>query len=189
MFKKFTKKEVEQLIEGVRDAYASKIKRLNYRVDGLVAENRSLRATIAELRAREQKVGKAIVDAESKGDEIKEFYRMSAQMELQTFRLFAEKWRALAEQMAGKLPGGESKEYVQFAHNLAAILGKQPDFFTSEEKKQEDDPKAAIERYVQEEEEYTFNLDDVLNPKGKLDLGELCRNLGLMDDEKEEEED
>ena len=42
---------------------------------------------------------------------------------------------------------------------------------------------------MQEEEEYTFNLDDVLNPKGKLDLGELCRNLGLMDDEKEEEED
>ena len=29
MFKKFTKKEVEQLIEGVRDAYESKINRLN----------------------------------------------------------------------------------------------------------------------------------------------------------------
>ena len=78
---------------------------------------------------------------------------------------------------------------MKFAKNRAAFLVKQPDFLSSDDKTPEHDPKAAIERYVQEEEEYTFNLDDVLNPKGKLDLGELCRNLGLMDDEKEEEED
>ena len=32
------------------------------------------------------------------------------------------------------------------------------------------------------EEENGFNLDDVLNPKGELDLAKLCRGLGLMDD-------
>ena len=32
------------------------------------------------------------------------------------------------------------------------------------------------------EEETGFNLDDVINPKGELDLEKLCRSLGLMED-------
>ncbi len=31
------------------------------------------------------------------------------------------------------------------------------------------------------EVENSFNLDDVLNPKGKLDLMELCKELGVTD--------
>ena len=45
------------------------------------------------------------------------------------------------------------------------------------------DPKKRIERYVAEESDTGFNLDDVLNPKQELDLEKLCRELGLMDEE------
>ena len=38
---------------------------------------------------------------------------------------------------------------------------------------------------MEDEEETGFNLDDVLNPKGELDLAKLCRGLGLMDDPEE----
>ena len=41
---------------------------------------------------------------------------------------------------------------------------------------------------MEDEEETGFNLDDVLNPKGELDLAALCRGLGLMDDPAPEEE-
>ena len=183
MAKKITQQEAEKLIAGIREAYEVKIRQLNYRLDGLTAENRILRANLAEYKLREGKVGKAIVAAEEKGEEIVQMYRMSAETELQSLRLFADKWKRLAEQMAGAIPPAEAKKYAEFAENLSALLGKERGRFGMEERAQEPfDPKAVIEKYVEGEEETGFNLDDVLNPKGELDLEKLCRNLGLMDD-------
>ena len=104
MRKKFKQEEVEKLIAGIREAYETKIRRLEYRNEGLVSENRTLRASLAEMKNRESKVGKALVAAETKGEEIKEFYRMSAETEWKTLRLFADKWKKLAAQMAGVIP-------------------------------------------------------------------------------------
>ena len=88
--------------------------------------------------------------------------------------------------MAGAIPAAEAKKYEEFAENLSALLGRERGRFGMEgEQAQEQepfDPKAVIEKYVEGEEETGFNLDDVLNPKGELDLEKLCRNLGLMDD-------
>ena len=184
MAKKFTQKETEQLIAGIREAYEIKIRQLNYRLDGLTAENRSLRASLAEYRQREGKVGRAIVAAESKGEEIRELYRMSAETEWRTLRLFSEKWKKLAEQMRGVIPADEAKKYIELSENLAALLGKDPNAFAATETREEEsfDPRAVIGKYVEGEEESGFNLDEVLNPKGELDLEKLCRNLGLMDE-------
>ena len=187
MAKKFTQQEVEKLIAGLREAYDIKIRRLNYRLEGLVSENRSLRASLAEYKNKENKVSRAIVAAEEKGEEIKAFYRMSAETEWQTLRLFADKWRRLAAQMEELCPGAETRKYAAFADNLAALLGRSRAFAPQEAESdvpaaETFDPKAVIERYVEGEEETGFNLDDVLNPKGELDLEKLCRNLGLMDD-------
>ena len=142
-------------------------------------------------------MGKAIVHAEEKGEEIVRLYRMTAEAELKTLRLFAEKWRKLAEQMIGVFPDDEAEKYIGFAEDLSALLGKEGNFFADgapvsdeapaqeQSRAQEEafDPKAIIGRYMEsEEEENGFNLDDVLNPKGELDLAKLCRGLGLMDD-------
>ncbi len=181
MAKKFTQKETEQLIAGIREAYETKIRRLEYRLEGLTAENRSLRASLAEHKEREGKVGRAIVDAESKGEEIKQLYRMTAETEWRTLKLFADKWKKLAAQMQGLIPAREAKRYAEFSENLSALLGRDPGF-TPPEEGEEFDPKAVIGRYVEGEEESGFNLDEVLNPKGELDLEKLCRNLGLMDE-------
>ena len=187
MRKKFKQEEVEKLIAGIREAYETKIRRLEYRNEGLVSENRTLRATLAEMKNRESKVGKALVAAETKGEEIKEFYRMSAETEWKTLRLFADKWKKLAAQMAGVIPKDDAEKYTKFADDLAALLGKEQGKFRAENGSAPDeepfDPKAVIGKYIESEEEDTgFNLDDVLNPKGVLDLEKLCRGLGLMDD-------
>lgn len=189
MAKKFTQQEMEKLIAGIREAYEAKIRRLNSRLDGLIGENRNLRAALAEHREREGSVGRAIVAAEEKGEEIKALYRMSAETEIRTLRLFAEKWKKLAAKMADVLPAGEAEKYAGYADDLAALLGKDRFSVPAEERpaashaEEKFDPKAVIEKYVEGEEETGFNLDDVLNPKGKLDLEKLCRSLGLMDDE------
>lgn len=190
MAKKFTQQETEKLIAGIREAYEIKIRQLNYRLDGLVSENRSLRASLAEYKSREGRVGRAIVAAEEKGEEIRELYRMSAETELRTLRLFADKWKKLAAQMAEVFPKGEAEKYAGFADDLAALLGKERFALPEEEEappapaaEGKFDPKVVIEKYVEGEEETGFNLDDVLNPKGKLDLEKLCRSLGLMEEE------
>ena len=191
MAKKLSQKETEKLIGGIREAYEAKIRQLNYRLDSLNVENRNLRASLAEYKNKENKVGKAIVDAEEKGEEIVRLYRMTAEAELKTLRLFSEKWKKLAEQMIGVFPKGEAEKYIGFADDLAALLGREEGHFLpkEEEKKEEEfDPKAIIGRYMEDEEETGFNLDDVLNPKGELDLAALCRGLGLMDDPAPEEE-
>ena len=197
MGKKLTQQETEKLIGGIREAYEAKIRQLNYRIDSLNVENRNLRASLAEYKNKESKVGKAIVAAEEKGEEIVRLYRMTAEAELKTLRLFAEKWRKLAEQMIGVFPDDEAEKYIGFAEDLSALLGKEGNFFADgatvsdvapaqeQSRAQEEafDPKAIIGRYMEsEEEENGFNLDDVLNPKGELDLAKLCRGLGLMDD-------
>ena len=122
-----------------------------------------------------------ISDAESKGEEIKQLYRMTAETEWRTLKLFADKWKKLAAQMQGLIPAREAKRYAEFSENLSALLGRDPGF-TPPEAGEEFDPKAVIGRYVEGEEESGFNLDEVLNPKGELDLEKLCRNLGLMDE-------
>ena len=99
MGKKLTQQETEKLIGGIREAYEAKIRQLNYRIDSLNVENRNLRASLKKKKNKESKVGKAIVAAEEKGEEIVRLYRMTAEAELKTLRLFAEKWRKLAEQM------------------------------------------------------------------------------------------
>ena len=109
MAKKFTQKETEALIAGIREAYETKLRQLTYRLEGLEGENRSLRASLAELKEREGRVGRAIVQAEGKGEEIRAFYRLSAETEWRTLRLFCDKWRALAARMAGCIPAAEAK--------------------------------------------------------------------------------
>lgn len=188
MAKKLSQKETEKLIGGIREAYEAKIRQLNYRIENLNVENRNLRASLSELKGRENRVGKAIVDAEEKGEEIVRLYRMTAETELKTLRLFAEKWKKLAESMLGVFPKEEAQRYAGFADDLAALLGKEEGHFLREEESDgQFDPKAIIGKYMEDEEETGFNLDDVLNPKGELDLAKLCRGLGLMDDPKPNE--
>ena len=96
MAKKLSQQETEKLIGGIREAYEAKIRQLNYRIESLNTENRNLRASLAEYKNKESKVGKAIVHAEEKGEEIVRLYRMTAETELKTLKLFSEKWKKLA---------------------------------------------------------------------------------------------
>lgn len=188
MFKKsYYKKDFEKLAEGMKTAYEQRIRQLEERVDRLNVENKNLRAACAEYQSREKRVGQAIVDAEEKGSEIKELYRLNAECELRTLQMFAEKWKRLAAQMADSMPKGEGEKYAAFADHLAALLGRESTAFFSDDPPSAEempfDPKKRIERYVAEESDTGFNLDDVLNPKQELDLEKLCRELGLMDEE------
>lgn len=213
MFKKsYSGKDFEKLAEGMKTAYEQRIRQLEDRIERLNVENRNLRAACAEYQANEKKVGKAIIDAEQKGEEIRELYRLNAECELRTLQTFAEKWKRLAAQMSDYMPKGEGQKYAEFADNLASLLGKESvAFFDDAQNKKSNqaqnnsvansdnrpvrnsktgrfEPRKKIDEYVEEQtavtedEETGFNLDDVLNPKHELNLEKLCKELGLMDE-------
>ena len=76
--------------------------------------------------------------------------------------LLAEKCRLLSEKLLAKYPDREDvSAFSAFVEKLHATLG-------------EDEPSA---------EEDGFNMDDVLNPKQPLDLGKLCKELDLMEED------
>lgn len=189
MFKKsYSKKDFEKLAEGMKTAYEQRIRQLEERVDRLNVENKNLRAACAEYQSREKRVGQAIVDAEEKGSEIKELYRLNAECELRTLQMFAEKWSGSPRRWRTACPRAKARNTRRSRPSRRPFReGKHRLFQRRCRPSAEEDarsiPKSGSNRYVAEESDTGFNLDDVLNPKQELDLEKLCRELGLMDEE------
>ena len=88
----------------------------------------------------------------------------------------------------------------EFTRKVGEILGSENDQTVEQSEKQAQDvsgvfatlrketaasstapfnPKAKIDAYMKSES--GFDMEEVLNPKGELNLEDLCRDLGLMD--------
>ena len=74
--------------------------------------------------------------------------------------LLAEKCRVLSDRLIKKYPDEEDvAQFESFTQSLHEELG------------------------LQAEEESGFHMEDVLAPKKPLDLGKLCKDLGLMEED------
>ena len=98
--------------------------------------------------------------AVAEGERIKRESAAAAENERRELVLLAEKCRLLSDRLLKKYPDGEDvAAFASFVDELHLSLGEET------------------------EEESGFNMDDVLAPKEPLDLGKLCKELGLMEDE------
>ena len=159
---------------------------LKERISKLESENSALKekvlASEREKALQEQK-GVAQVDAilneaKQRAKELEEDALNKYRLELLRLRAFIEKWiGALPEP---KERTAESKKRMALALALSEIL------------KDNDCPKT-LEEGIEileklnsvisggGEQTNGFNLDEVLNPSGELDLATLCKELGVMD--------
>lgn len=128
-------------------------------IDLIKEENRTLKARNLELEGERQSVADALVYAVRAGDQISEEHRREREAEDRERKLLAEKCRKLAEDLQQKYPDREDvAEFEKYTAELVRLLG------------------------MEEEGETGFNMDDVIAPKQPLDLGKLCRELGLMEE-------
>lgn len=158
MFGLYTKRDVQMLVRRLRDEYDTALKEQKAASEELKAENRALSARVSELEGERGSVSEALVHAVKEGERIKEEGSRAAENGQKEFALLAEKCRLFLAKLMQKYPDEEDTQaFAAFVESLSGALGE-------------------------EEEESGLDMDEVLAPKQPLDLGKLCKDLGLMED-------
>ena len=158
MFGLYTKRDVQMLVRRLRDEYDAALKKQKTASEELKAENRALSARVSELEGERGSVSEALVHAVKEGERIKEEGSRAAENGQKEFALLAEKCRLFLAKLMQKYPDEEDTQaFAAFVESLSGALGE-------------------------EEEESGLDMDEVLAPKQPLDLGKLCKDLGLMED-------
>ena len=166
MFKRYSEKEVKALVARLKEEYEGVVKRQREAAEELKEENRLLRARLSVLEGQRSEVSAALMHAVAEGERIKQESVAVADSERKELLLLAEKCRLLSERLTNKYPDEEDcSDFKTFTDALRTYLGEKVE--------------------SEEEESSEFDIDDVLNPKQPLDLGELCKELGLMEEDNE----
>lgn len=164
MFKRYKEKDVKALVARLKEEYEGAVRSQRAAAEELKEENRQLRARLSVLEGQRSEVSAALMRAVAEGEKIKKESGAEAAEERKELLLLAEKCRLLSERLLEKYPDEEDcSDFKTFTQALRRYLGEEAE--------------------EGEEEETGFNLDDVLNPKEPLDLGDLCRELGLMEED------
>ncbi len=158
MFRLFTEKDVKKLVLRLKEEYEGVLVRQRAASEELKEENRRLRARVLELEGERGSVGEALVSAQKEGERIRAESARLAENERKELALLAEKCRLMLDRLQKKYPDEEDvAAFAAFNEELESRLGG-------------------------EEEDYVFDMDEVISPKEPLDLEKLCRDLGLMED-------
>lgn len=160
MQKKYSAKEVQTLVERLKEEYDRVLKRQREVTEEIREDNRRLRARLSVLEGQRGEVSEALMRAVAEGERIKKEGNEQAENDRRELRLLAEKCRLLCDRLNAKYPDEEDvSDFQDFTHSLLVYLGEE------------------------EAEEPEFNMEEVLNPKYSLDLSKLCKELGLMDED------
>lgn len=159
MFRKYSEREVKALVQRLKEEYDGFVRTGREAYDELKEENARLLARISQLEKEREGVKDAIVGAEKAGEKIKETAAIEAENKSRELALLAEQCRVLLARLNEKFPDeAEVKDFNAFCDALYEKLN------------------------LPSESESGFNMEEVLAPKRPLDLGQLCRELGLMGD-------
>lgn len=158
MFKLYTEKDVKTLVTRLKEEYEGVVRKQRLVSEEIKEENRKLRARLSVLEGERENVSSALLRAEAEGERIRKESVLEAENERKELCLLSEKCRLLLARLLAKYPDEEDvKDFQAFCNELKRRLG--------------------------EEEEPAFDMEAVLSPKEPLDLGKLCKDLGLMEDD------
>ena len=159
MFGLYTKKDMQRLAARLKAEYSKALENQRRLSEELKEQNRTLSARVAELESEREEVTGAMLRAEKEGARIREENERAGENARKEFALLSEKCRLLSERLLKQYPDAEdSAAFAAFSDEFS-------------------------ERLSGTEESSGFDLDEVLSPKQPLDLGQLCKQLGLMEDE------
>lgn len=158
MFGLYTKRDVEKLVRRLREEYSAVLGQQQAAAEAIKAENCTLAARVSELEAERSGVSQALIGAEKERERIREESAREAENGAKELSLLIAKCRLLSQTLAAKYPDADDvRAFSAFVETLRGAA-------------------------AEEEEETTLDMDEVLAPKQPLDLGKLCKDLGLMED-------
>ncbi len=189
--RKYKNKEVALIVEAYKSEYEKLVLELKSRINELNKENKALLEQVQQYRQRERLIIKTLESAEQSAEQIKEQAQIEYALELQRLKEFSRKWDKYFNNIKEKYPLNNAMEKALEIKNQVEVLSedntpkqaieKLGDMIS--EQNRAFNPKTKIKEYISATvSESGFNLNDVLNP-GKLELEDLCKELGLIEEE------
>ena len=159
----YSKKDVEKLVDRLREEYEEALRTQRQAAEELKEENRNLAARVSQLEAERATVADALIDAVKAGERIRKESEDAAANGGKELSLLIANCRLLSGNLMAKYPDAEDvKAFSDFVEALQSEAS---------------------------EEEDVLDMDEVLAPKYPLNLGKLCKELGLMEDKEQETEE
>lgn len=193
--RKYKKSQVEELINQAILETQEKLNLEREKVLELNAENKRLMAELDNYKNQDALINSAIKSAQKKADEIVDSAKRVYDLEIESLKSFVARFNGYFAYIIEKYPHypavtNAKKVYDTVANVLDNKTSKEAvsDIEKSIKKAKNVgnktfNPKQKIEEYVVATTDNGFNLDEVLNP-GELHLEDLCKELGLIDEEK-----
>lgn len=189
--KKYKRNEVCEILDAYKIDYENKLKEQTARIVELTAENKKLSAEVSDFKNKEELIFVTLRSAEEKAEEIRKNAELKYALQVESLRNFSRKWKNYFDYLSEKYPHYQAiKEAMSIYSKLGELLENGADSVIETidgliPDKNKDkvvfDPKSKISEYIAATGDNGFNLDEVLNP-GKLELEDLCKELGLIDE-------
>ena len=190
--RKYKRDEVIAIVEEVSSSFQETIDKLRSEVGILSEKNQRISGELALIRDREHLIDSALIDAKKQAEEILSKANLQYVAVIESLKKFSENWKNYFKMLSEKYPLYPAvQQAVQIKETLDGIL-KGKDYAGSIQLLNEKiasanntniafNPKKKIEEYIVATSDNGFNIDEVLNP-GELQLEDLCKELGLMED-------
>ncbi len=167
-------------------------------INSLKEQNKELVAENKQYRDREKKIIDALLKSQQSYDEIKEVAQKTSLNEYNRLQLIAHKCERIVSRILNKYPNDEEMErFISFTNKLNQIFIRIEDENYREATLLKEGSLQAIEiecsklesqkiinnlENEKQDSNTVFDMNAVLNPdKSKLDLQELCKELGVSD--------
>ncbi len=188
--KKYTLDEVRKIISLVERECETKLNNQKERISILLEENKKLEKVASEYREKDALISATLLSAREKATEIEESARLKYSLVVEALKKFSTDWKEYFDFLKEKYPNYSTiqkavtlkEELDEGVHRgddeeiVASIGGK----LTTATEKLTFSPKDRINDYIASTSDNGFNIEEVLNP-GKLELEDLCKELGLME--------
>ena len=186
--RKYKRKDVGLMIDAYKAQYENLISELRSRISQLSKENKELLEQLEKVNEREKLIILTLERAEKTACQITEQAELEYSLEIERLKNFSKTWDNYFKQLKEKCPANKMvkkavaiKEKVDKASCSKSAKSTINELENLINDKEKFNPKQKIKDYIVATSDTGFDMEKVLHP-GKLELGDLCKELGLIEE-------
>lgn len=186
--RKYKRKDVNLMLDAYKAQYENLILELRSRISLLSNENKQLLEKLKKAEEKEKLIISTLQRAENTANQLIEQAELEYSLEMERLKKFSKSWNAYFKQLKEKYPMNKTtKKAVALKEKVDASSKTKSSKKTIKEleklinEEEKFNPKQKIKDYIVATSDTGFDMEKVLNP-GKLELGDLCKELGLIEE-------
>ena len=187
--RKYKRKEVGDIINAFEKVHQQRVSEHRNKIAELIEENRRLIDENLVYKNNSSLIVSTLERAEKSAKDTTDNIAMHYDLELERLRKFSMRWDRYFKSLRSQYPLYPTiQNSTSLVDKLNNSIGDSKDIIEQLDKSLSDiegqmiDPREKIKDYIAATSDSEFKIEDVLNP-GKLELEDLCKELGLMDEE------